>query len=49
MLPLAVPSTGHNASMNAKEVRDCLKDFFCNEGAVEWQWENDLKKFSSML
>eukprot|EP00795_Rhopilema_esculentum_P006770 gene6770-12336_t len=39
MLPLAVPSTGHNASMNAKEVRDCLKDFFCNEGAVEWQWE----------
>ncbi len=39
MVPLTVPATGHNASKNAKEVRECLKDFFCNEGAVEWQWD----------
>ena len=48
MVPLAAPSTGHNATKNAKEVRECLKEFFCNEGVVEWQWdkylENDVNR-----
>ena len=39
MVPLTVPATGHNASKNAKEIRECLKDSFCNKGAVEWQWD----------
>jgi len=37
-LPLSVPVNGHNASNYAKQVRDSFKDFFVNEGAVEWQW-----------
>lgn len=36
--PLAVPSTGHNASLDAKSVRETLKDYFFNEGSVDWQW-----------
>ena len=32
------PLRGHNACNNAKKVRDILKDYFCNEGAVDWQW-----------
>ena len=39
-LPLAVPTTGHNASKDAKLVRDTFKAYFLNEGAVEWQWDN---------
>ena len=39
VLPLQVPSTGHNASKDAKHVRELFKDYFCNEGAVEWQWD----------
>ena len=38
-LPLAVPTTGHNASKDAKLVRDTFKAYFVNEGAVEWQWD----------
>ena len=38
-LSLAVPTTGHNASKDAKFVRDTLKAYFVNEGAVEWQWD----------
>ena len=37
-LPLSVPVNGHNASNYAKQVRDSFKDFFVNEGVVEWQW-----------
>ena len=37
-LPVSVPVNGHNASNYAKQVRDSFKDFFVNEGAVEWQW-----------
>ena len=35
---LQVPLTGHNATSDAKQVRETLKDYFFNEGAVEWQW-----------
>ena len=38
-LPLSVPPTGHNATVDAKLVRETFKDYFCNEGAVDWQWE----------
>jgi len=38
-LPLAVPTTGHNASKDAKLVQDTFKAYFVNEGAVEWQWD----------
>ena len=37
-LPLVVPSTGHNASNEAKLVREIFKEYFFNEGAVDWQW-----------
>ena len=36
--PLAVPSTGHNASLDAKLVRETFKDYFFSEGSVDWQW-----------
>ena len=36
---LQVPSTGHNSSTDAKQIREALKNYFCNEGAVEWQWD----------
>ena len=36
-LPLTVPPRGHNASKDAKVVRETLKDYFCNEGAIDWQ------------
>ena len=39
VLPLPVPSTGHNASKDAKRVRETFKEYFCNEGAVDWQWD----------
>eukprot|EP00794_Sanderia_malayensis_P006829 gene6829-7596_t len=35
---LQVASTGHNPSKSAKEIRELLKDYFCNEGTVTWQW-----------
>ena len=38
-LPLSVPVTGHNATSDAKIIRDTFKDYFVNEGAVEWQWD----------
>lgn len=37
-LPLSVPVTGHNATNYTKLVRESFKDYFVNEGAVEWQW-----------
>ena len=37
-LPLLVPSKGHNVSNDAKNIRDTFKDYFCHEGAVDWQW-----------
>ena len=37
--PLNVPSTGHNASTDAKSVRETLKEYFFNEGSVDWQWD----------
>ena len=37
MIPLQVPSTGHNSTTNAKRVREAFKDYFMSEGAVEWQ------------
>ena len=39
VLPLQVLSTDHNASIDAKQVGELFKDYFCNEGAVEWQWD----------
>ena len=38
MLPLEVPPRGHNSAMDAKLVRETFKEYFCHEGAVEWQW-----------
>lgn len=38
-LSLQVPSTGHNATTEAKRVREGYSDYFVNEGAIEWQWE----------
>ena len=38
MLPLQYPSSGHNASNTAKSIRENFKEYFCNEGAVSWQW-----------
>ena len=37
--PLQVPRTGHNATTSAKSVKDNFKDYFINEGAVQWQWK----------
>ncbi|KAK2565706.1 hypothetical protein P5673_010882 [Acropora cervicornis] len=39
LLPLTVPKTGHNATTEAKLVRETFKEYFCNEGAIAWQWE----------
>lgn len=39
MNPLPVPNSGHNASKRAKDVRNILKDYFCSEGSVPWQWD----------
>ena len=39
LAPLTVPSTGHNATLDAKEVRGTFKDYFFNEGSVDWQWD----------
>ena len=36
---LQVTQSGHNASVTAKAIRDDFKDFFMNEGAVDWQWK----------
>ena len=38
-LSLSVPATGHNVANDAKMIRDTFKDYFVNEGAVEWQWD----------
>ena len=38
LLDIRVPSTGHNSSNNAKEIREIFKEYFCNEGAIPWQW-----------
>ena len=38
LLPLSVSPTGHNASNNAKLVRETLKDYFFAEGSVDWEW-----------
>ena len=37
--PLQIPRRGHNPSIAAKTVRDNFKDYFMNEGAVDWQWK----------
>ena len=37
--PLQIPRSGHNLSIAAKTVRDIFKDYFMNEGVVDWQWK----------
>ena len=37
--PLQIPRSGHNPSIAAKTVRDNFKDYFMNEGVVDWQWK----------
>ena len=37
--PLQVSRSGHNPSTAAKTVRDNFKDYFINEGVVDWQWK----------
>ena len=39
LLPLTVPKTGHNATTEAKLVWETFMEYFCNEGAIAWQWE----------
>ena len=39
MLPFPPLSSGNNPCNDAKKVRKALKDYFCFEGAVEWQWD----------
>ena len=39
LLELEPISHGNNQSINAKNTRDILKNYFMNEDAVEWQWE----------
>ena len=36
---LEVPRTGHNASLDAKSVRNKFMEYFVNDGAVDWQWK----------
>ena len=36
---LQVPRTGHNTSLYAKSVREQFRNYFLNEGALEWQWK----------
>ena len=36
---LQIPRSGHNPSIAAKTVRDNFKDYFMNEGVVDWQWK----------
>lgn len=38
-ISLHAPANGHNASKNAKVIRETFKDYFINEGCVPWQWE----------
>ena len=38
---LQVPSTGHNATTDDKQIREAFTDYFFNEGAVQWQWNTD--------
>ena len=37
--PLQIPRSGQNPSIPAKTVRDNFKDYFMNEGVVDWQWK----------
>ena len=37
-LSLQLPSTGHNATTEAKRLREWFSEYFVNEGAIEWQW-----------
>ena len=32
-------STGHNITIEAKEVRDEYADYMMNEGQIQWQWD----------
>ena len=37
--PLQIPRCGYNPSIAAETVRDNFKDYFMNEGVVDWQWK----------
>ena len=37
LIPIARTGS-NNYSRTAKQVRDDFKDYFMNEGAVDWQW-----------
>ena len=40
MYPKEVPARFRDASMSAEQVGETYIDYFMNEGAVEWQWDN---------
>ena len=40
MLPQAAPTAARNHTANAANARAEFTDYFCNEGAVEWQYEH---------
>ena len=42
LAPLEIPSSGHNYTTCAKNVRDTFNEYFVNEGAVSWQWDKCL-------
>ena len=37
--PLQIPRSGYYPSIAAKTVKDNFKDYFMNEGVVDWQWK----------
>ena len=38
LMPLCSGRVGNNSSYDAKEVRETLKEYVFNDGAVSWQW-----------
>ena len=42
MLLLQKRTVGHNSCNNSKEIRDTFKEYFCNTGALPWQWNKYL-------
>ena len=37
--PLQIPRCWHNQSIAVETFRDNFKDYFMNEGVVDWQWK----------
>ena len=35
----------NNHSRNACQIRNEFKEYFCNQGAIDWQWDMDNRKY----